>query len=163
MVLTSQDQLWLYSSLAAGCWFLYQLLQLSLDVYCLHTALYWENAFHCSNVQRCHGFPIRLLCLTLQQLMRERQQMASRPFASVAVALDATAERMDLMQPVFDVSPAVTHTHTNNPLSVDQAQYDYFLEPPLRYWSSNVCRAFVFDFLLKLPQIIAPEYWILIQ
>uniref|UniRef100_A0A674NJ52 Attractin like 1 n=1 Tax=Takifugu rubripes TaxID=31033 RepID=A0A674NJ52_TAKRU len=34
-----------------------------------------------------------------EQLMRERQQMASRPFASVAVALDATAERMDLMQP----------------------------------------------------------------
>lgn len=64
-----------------------------------------------SNVQRLHGFLICLMCLTFQQLMRERQQMASRPFASVAVALDTTAECMDQMQPMVDVSPAV-RAHT---------------------------------------------------
>lgn len=55
--------------------------------------------------------------------------MASRPFASVAVALDATAECMDLMQPMVDVSPAVAHT----PVSVDQAPYNCFQEPLLIY------------------------------
>lgn len=52
----------------------------------------------------------------LQQLMRERQQMASRPFASVAVALDARGEQTELLQPVVDVSNACllkTHTHTH--------------------------------------------------
>uniref|UniRef100_A0A7N6A1F6 Attractin-like 1b n=1 Tax=Anabas testudineus TaxID=64144 RepID=A0A7N6A1F6_ANATE len=34
-----------------------------------------------------------------EQLMRERQQMASRPFASVAVALDARGEQTELLQP----------------------------------------------------------------
>lgn len=45
------------------------------------------------------------LCLLLQQLMRERQQMASRPFASVAVSLDARGELTEVLQPVVDVSP----------------------------------------------------------
>lgn len=47
--------------------------------------------------------------------MRERQQMASRPFASVAVALDARGEQTELLQPVMDVSAALLayiHTHT---------------------------------------------------
>ncbi|XP_011601446.2 attractin-like protein 1 isoform X4 [Takifugu rubripes] len=35
-----------------------------------------------------------------EQLMRERQQMASRPFASVAVALDAGSDREELLQAV---------------------------------------------------------------
>uniref|UniRef100_G3NTX7 Attractin-like 1b n=1 Tax=Gasterosteus aculeatus aculeatus TaxID=481459 RepID=G3NTX7_GASAC len=39
-----------------------------------------------------------------EQLMRERQQMASRPFASVAVALDSRGEETELLQPVLDVS-----------------------------------------------------------
>lgn len=95
--------------------------QVSFNVYCLHTS---------SSVQHCHGLLIRLLFLTLQQLMRERQQMASRPFASVAVVLDATAERMDLMQPMVDVSPALARTHR---LSVGQALYDGFLEALLTY------------------------------
>uniref|UniRef100_A0A8C9X7G5 Attractin like 1 n=1 Tax=Sander lucioperca TaxID=283035 RepID=A0A8C9X7G5_SANLU len=34
-----------------------------------------------------------------EQLMRERQQMASRPFASVALALDARGEETELLQP----------------------------------------------------------------
>lgn len=38
--------------------------------------------------------------------MRERQQMASRPFASVAVALDVQAEQTDvLLQPLVDGAP----------------------------------------------------------
>lgn len=41
--------------------------------------------------------------------------MASRPFASVAVALDARGEQTELLQPVVDVSSAYlllyTHTH----------------------------------------------------
>ncbi|GLD62923.1 attractin-like protein 1 [Lates japonicus] len=40
-----------------------------------------------------------------EQLMRERQQMASRPFASVAVALDARGEQTELLQPVLDGVP----------------------------------------------------------
>lgn len=36
--------------------------------------------------------------------MRERQQMASRPFASVAVALDVACDQEELLQ--------VRHTHT---------------------------------------------------
>ncbi|KAG7227910.1 hypothetical protein INR49_013704 [Caranx melampygus] len=39
------------------------------------------------------------------QLMRERQQMASRPFASVAVALDARGEQTELLQPMVDGVP----------------------------------------------------------
>ena len=39
-----------------------------------------------------------------QQLMRERQQMASRPFASVAVALGMGAEHTEVVQPLIDVS-----------------------------------------------------------
>lgn len=45
--------------------------------------------------------------------MRERQQMASRPFASVAVALDARGEQTELLQPVVDVSIACLHTNTH--------------------------------------------------
>lgn len=45
--------------------------------------------------------------------MRERQQMASRPFASVAVALDARGEQTELLQPVVDVSTASLFAHTN--------------------------------------------------
>lgn len=48
----------------------------------------------------------------LQQLMRERQQMASRPFASVAVSLEARGELTEVLQPIVDVSPhclRITH------------------------------------------------------
>ncbi|CAL8308951.1 unnamed protein product [Boreogadus saida] len=37
--------------------------------------------------------------------MRERQQMASRPFASVAVALGMGAEHTELVQPLIDGPP----------------------------------------------------------
>lgn len=37
--------------------------------------------------------------------MRERQQMASRPFASVAVSLDARGELTEVLQPVVDGVP----------------------------------------------------------
>lgn len=40
----------------------------------------------------------------LQQLMRERQQMASRPFASVAVALDVGGTEVELLQGGIEVS-----------------------------------------------------------
>lgn len=40
-----------------------------------------------------------------EQLMRERQQMASRPFASVAVALDARGDETELLQPVVEGAP----------------------------------------------------------
>lgn len=86
---------------------------MSFIVYCPHSVILGE-LFCPSTVllRRCHGFLICLLCLPLQQLMRERQQMASRPFASVAVALEAVAECMDLMQPMVDVSPSVAHIRT---------------------------------------------------
>lgn len=67
-----------------------------------------------SNVQ-CLHYLLLLICLLgliMQQLMRERQQMASRPFASVAVALDASGEQMDLMQATIDVSPPGFPSHT---------------------------------------------------
>lgn len=59
------------------------------------------------------------LCLMLQQLMRERQQMASRPFASVAVALDARGEQTEMLQPVVDVSPVLVclHIHEDKVMS----------------------------------------------
>lgn len=59
--------------------------------------------------------------------MRERQQMASRPFASVAVALDAKGEQTDLMQPMADVRSArfITHIHTRTQLCIK--------------WQYNVC------------------------
>ncbi|XP_007574327.1 attractin-like protein 1 [Poecilia formosa] len=40
-----------------------------------------------------------------EQLMRERQQMASRPFASVAVSLDARGELTEVLQPLVDGVP----------------------------------------------------------
>lgn len=40
----------------------------------------------------------------LQQLMRERQQMASRPFASVAVTLDLGGTQIELLQGGIEVS-----------------------------------------------------------
>lgn len=40
----------------------------------------------------------------LQQLMRERQQMASRPFASVAVTLDVGDTQVELLQGGIEVS-----------------------------------------------------------
>uniref|UniRef100_A0A674N8Z9 Attractin like 1 n=1 Tax=Takifugu rubripes TaxID=31033 RepID=A0A674N8Z9_TAKRU len=43
---------------------------------------------------------ITTVFLLILQLMRERQQMASRPFASVAVALDAGSDREELLQAV---------------------------------------------------------------
>lgn len=55
------------------------------------------------------------LCL-LQQLMRERQQMASRPFASVAVALELGADQEELLQ------VSVTHTHTYTHISCIHTQ-----------------------------------------
>lgn len=36
-------------------------------------------------------------CLCLQQLLREMQQMASRPFATINVALEADEEPPDLI------------------------------------------------------------------
>lgn len=39
----------------------------------------------------------------LQQLMRERQQMASRPFASVTVALEAPEDEEELLQGQVEV------------------------------------------------------------
>lgn len=56
-------------------------------------------------------FPHPPSVFLLQQLMRERQQMASRPFASVAVSLDARGELAEVLQPVVDVSLVYTHTH----------------------------------------------------
>lgn len=49
------------------------------------------------------------LYVALQQLMRERQQMASRPFASVAVSLEARGELTEMLLPVVDVSLPDTH------------------------------------------------------
>ncbi|XP_061822707.2 attractin-like protein 1 [Nerophis lumbriciformis] len=40
-----------------------------------------------------------------EQLMRERQQMASRPFASVALALDTKGEQTEMLQPMVDGAP----------------------------------------------------------
>lgn len=40
---------------------------------------------------------VSLLTVTLQQLLREMQQMASRPFASVNVALETDEEPPDLI------------------------------------------------------------------
>ncbi|KAF3853626.1 hypothetical protein F7725_014314 [Dissostichus mawsoni] len=40
-----------------------------------------------------------------EQLMRERQQMASRPFASVALSLDSRGEETELLHPVVEGAP----------------------------------------------------------
>ncbi|XP_056152628.1 attractin-like protein 1 isoform X1 [Lampris incognitus] len=40
-----------------------------------------------------------------EQLMRERQQMASRPFASIAVSLDVKEKQTELLQPTVDGPP----------------------------------------------------------
>lgn len=42
-----------------------------------------------------------------QQLMRERQQMASRPFASVDVALEVGAEQTDFLRGPLEVGTVV--------------------------------------------------------
>lgn len=39
--------------------------------------------------------------------MRERQQMASRPFASVAMALEAECDQVELLQGGIEVSACV--------------------------------------------------------
>ena len=43
----------------------------------------------------------------LQQLLRERQQMASRPFASVDVALEVGAEQTDFLRGSLEVGTVV--------------------------------------------------------
>lgn len=43
----------------------------------------------------------------LQQLLRERQQMASRPFASVDVALEVGAEHTDFLRGSLEVGTVV--------------------------------------------------------
>lgn len=43
----------------------------------------------------------------LQQLLRERQQMASRPFASVDVALEVGAEQTDFLRGPLEVGAVV--------------------------------------------------------
>lgn len=40
--------------------------------------------------------------------MRERQQMASRPFASVAMALEAECDQVELLQGGIEVSVCVS-------------------------------------------------------
>lgn len=49
-------------------------------------------------------FPSFFHLFLLQQLMRERQQMASRPFASVAVTLDVGGTQIELLQGGIEVS-----------------------------------------------------------
>lgn len=61
----------------------------------------------------CIFFP-PCVSLTLQQLMRERQQMASRPFASVAVALDVGSDREELLQVRTRHRHATIHADSNN-------------------------------------------------
>lgn len=57
-----------------------------------------------SNVSYFSSLFFHLLLFLLQQLMRERQQMASRPFASVAVALDVGGTQVELLQGGIEVS-----------------------------------------------------------
>lgn len=49
----------------------------------------------------------RIIFNSLQQLLRERQQMASRPFASVDVALEVGAEQTDFLRGPLEVGTAV--------------------------------------------------------
>ncbi|KAL1263106.1 hypothetical protein QQF64_005845, partial [Cirrhinus molitorella] len=48
------------------------------------------------------------------QLMRERQQMASRPFASVAVALEAPEEEEELLQGQAEAGPIAVEPCSGN-------------------------------------------------
>lgn len=56
--------------------------------------------------------------LFLQQLMRERQQMASRPFASVTVALETPEEEEELLQGQVEVSHHSTNSDSSLPTNV---------------------------------------------
>ena len=60
-----------------------------------------------------------------QQLMRERQQMASRPFASVAVALGMGAEHTELVQPLIDVSKTLDTEYVH---IINLWLFDYFVQ-----------------------------------
>lgn len=53
------------------------------------------------------GISLRCVSSLHQQLMRERQQMASRPFASVDVALEVGAEQTDFLRGPLEVGPVV--------------------------------------------------------
>lgn len=46
--------------------------------------------------------------------MRERQQMASRPFASVAVALDVGGDREELLQVRIQHKHAIIHADSKS-------------------------------------------------
>ena len=58
--------------------------------------------------------------------------MASRPFASVAVSLDARGELTEVLQPLAEVSLsrllAYTHTHTHFCISVIHILYKLILK-----------------------------------
>lgn len=45
----------------------------------------------------------QIISNSLQQLLRERQQMASRPFASVDLALEVGAEQADMLRGPLEV------------------------------------------------------------
>lgn len=51
----------------------------------------------------CKTILKQIIFNSLQQLLRERQQMASRPFASVDVALEVGAEQTDFLRGPLEV------------------------------------------------------------
>lgn len=55
----------------------------------------------------CKAILKQIVFNSLQQLLRERQQMASRPFASVDVALEVGAEQADFLRGPLEVGTAV--------------------------------------------------------
>lgn len=55
----------------------------------------------------CKPISKQIIFNSLQQLLRERQQMASRPFASVDVALEVGAEQADFPRGPLEVGTVV--------------------------------------------------------
>lgn len=78
----------------------------------MHTNDIFLAALRCCEVTSAPRSANFFCIFISQQLMRERQQMASRPFASVAVALDVRGEQAEMLQPLVDVSRPLAWLHT---------------------------------------------------
>lgn len=93
-------------------------------------------------MKRAQSNLVVFLGLCLQQLMRERQQMASRPFASVAVELEAAGDEEELQQVRTELqTSARTHKTTTTTTKIS-------LKIITSTRSSKFCRSFAFCLLL---------------
>ncbi|XP_010783027.1 attractin-like protein 1 [Notothenia coriiceps] len=87
-----------------------------------------------------------------EQLMRERQQMASRPFASVALSLDSRGEETELLRPVVEISPKVflsPSKHQRRPL--ENLNPEFGAPKPVAMEPCSGGKAAVLTVLMRLP------------